>query len=71
MIYKTGLMNLQTAQLFDIWFTKTIGAEIEINTINDDINQIYFICSDLEREDILLLTDWENKGVKNGIRIMG
>jgi hypothetical protein len=40
---------------------KTIGTDIEINTINDDINQIYFICSDLEGDDVDLLKDWENK----------
>ena len=61
MIYRTGLMNLQKAQLFDIWFMKNIGMDLEINTINDDINKIYFICSDLEREDVLLLENWENK----------
>jgi hypothetical protein len=61
MIYETGLMNLQRAQLFDIWFSKNIGAELEINTINDDVNQIYFICSDLEQKDVHLLKDWENK----------
>lgn len=54
-------MNLQKAQLFDIWFSKEIGADIEINTINDDINQIYFICSDLEADDVDLIEKWENK----------
>ncbi len=61
MLYETEIMDLKRAQLFDIWFSKTIGAELEINTINDDINQIYFICSDLEGDDVDLLKDWENK----------
>lgn len=61
MIYETGLMNLQTAQLFDIWFSKNIGADIEINTINDDVNQIYFVCSDLSPADINKLVEWEHE----------
>lgn len=61
MIYRTGLMNLQKAQLFDIWFMKTIGTDIEINTINDDINQIYFICSDLISGDKNKLVVWEQE----------
>jgi hypothetical protein len=59
MYYETQQMGSSTARAFKEFFDKMIGTDCEENP-GDDPDTFYFLCSDLEGDEVEMIRTWES-----------
>jgi len=57
--YTTEIMDLSNIRMFEEWFDKIVGTEIEIEDFG--INEWSATCFDLTRSEVQKCRNWENR----------
>ena len=58
-IYETDTMTLTNIKIFEEWFDKHIGTEIEITNYGED--EWAAVCFDLNMLEVIKCRNWENR----------